>query len=182
MLDLATVSHVALVGAGFMGLLTLKLLVARGIPVVVVEPRAAGREVAQAWGAQAVVTPQGAAAALPQGAPVVIEATGVAAGLALASDLTPIAGTLGIMGYHQSEGGNRTIGMESWNFRALRVLSLHHRDPGNVMRWIDRAQRMAATGVLRPSELVHDRVTLDELPQVFANPGARPPFKTVLDL
>jgi L-iditol 2-dehydrogenase len=182
MLDLSRVPQVVIVGAGFMGLLTLRLLVAAGHKVIVVEPREAAQEKARAWGAETVLSPGSAPAAFPEGAPVVIEATGAAAGLALASDLTAIAGTLGIMGFHQSEGGQRTVGMEGWNYRALRVLNLHHRDPEDVMRWIDRAQRLSAHGIVRPSELVDGRVSLDELPNLFADPLGYGAFKAVVDM
>jgi threonine dehydrogenase-like Zn-dependent dehydrogenase len=182
MLDLTRVPHVVIVGAGFMGLLTLRLLVAAGHKVIVIEPREAAQEKARAWGAEVVLSPDEAPAAFPAGAPVVIEATGAAGGLSLASDLTAIAGTLGIMGYHQSGGGQRIIGMESWNYRALRVLNLHHRDPKDVLRWIDRAQRLSAHGIVRPSELVDSRVSLDDLPKLFANPLTYGAFKTVLDI
>jgi threonine dehydrogenase-like Zn-dependent dehydrogenase len=182
MLELARVPYVVLVGAGFMGLLSLRLLVAGGHRVIVIEPREAARERALAWGADAVLTPDEAPGAFPEGAPVVIEATGGVSGLALASDLTAIAGTLGILGFHQSAGGQRTVGMEGWNYRALRVLNLHHRDPEDVMRWIDRAQRLSAHGIVRPSELVDGRVTMAELPALFADPLAFGEFKTVLDV
>jgi threonine dehydrogenase-like Zn-dependent dehydrogenase len=111
----------------------------------------------------------------------VVEATGAAGGLQLASDLVKIAGTLGVMGYHQSNDGKRTVDMESWNYRALKVLSLHHRNPHDVLRWIDRAQRLAAHGILRPSELVDTTVTLDELPAVFAAETSYSAIKTLLD-
>lgn len=182
MLDLAHERQVVIVGAGFMGLLTLRLLVANGHRVVVVEPREIARDRAGAWGAEVVLHPDEARAHLPEGSPVVIEATGAAAGLALASDLTAMAGTLGIMGFHQSDGGMRSVPMESWNWRALRVLSLHHRDEEDVMRWIDRAQRLSAHGIVRPSELVDQRVRLEELPSVFSSAGAHGAFKTVLDV
>ncbi|BDI23007.1 alcohol dehydrogenase [Herbiconiux sp. L3-i23] len=182
MLDLAHVPHVVLVGAGFMGLLTLRLLVAGGHRVIVIEPRDAGRERATEWGAEVVLHPDDARAYFPDGAPVVIEATGAAAGLELAGDLTELEGTLGIMGFHQSGGGVRTVPMEGWNYKALRVLNLHHRDPENVMRWIDRAQRLSAHGVVRPSLLVDGRVTFDQLPAVFADPREYGAFKTVLDV
>lgn len=182
MLDLAHVPRVVLVGAGFMGLLTLRILVARGHSVVVVEPREAARDRATAWGADLVLRPDEAQDALPDGAPVVIEATGAAAGLELAGDLTQIAGTLGIMGFHQSGGGVRSVPMEGWNYKALRILNLHHRDPVNVMLWIDRAQRLSAHGVVRPSELVDERVTLDDLPRVFSGEAGHAGFKTVLDV
>ena len=72
--------------------------------------------------------------------------------------------------------------MESWNYRALKVLSLHHRDPHDVLRWIDRAQRLSAHGILRPSELVDTTVTLDELPAAFAGEASYTAVKTLLDL
>jgi hypothetical protein len=78
-----------------------------------------------------------------------------------------IEGTLGILGYHQSRGGKRTVDMESWNYRALRVLSLHHRNSDNVMRWMDRAQRLAGQKILVPAELVGGLVPLDDLPRVL---------------
>lgn len=181
MLDLAHTPRVALVGAGFMGLMALRLLVARGLPVTVVEPRERSRELALSWGADQAVSPDEAQAALPDGAPVVVEATGSAGGLQLASDLTPIAGTLGVLGYHQSNGGKRTVDMERWNFRAMRVLSLHHRNPADVMLWMDRAQRFAATGILSPSALVDLSVGLDGLPDVFAGALPADSIKAVLD-
>jgi threonine dehydrogenase-like Zn-dependent dehydrogenase len=181
MLDLATTPEVALVGAGFMGLMALRMLVARGIPVTVIEPRERSRSLAEAWGAARTLAPDAVPETMRQNMPVVVEATGGAGGLQLASDLVQIAGTLGIMGYHQSNGGMRTVPMESWNFRALRVLSLHHRNPDDVLRWIDRAQRLAANGIVRPSELVDVTVGFEGLPRVFA--GEIPPdaIKAVLD-
>lgn len=182
MLDLARTPQVVIVGAGFMGLLVLKLLVAAGHRVAVVEPREVARERASSWGAESTMHPDDAQRTFPDGAPVVIEATGAAGGLALASDLTQMSGTLGILGYHQSADGQRTIPMESWNWRALRVLSLHHRDPEAVMTWIDRAQRLSAHGIVRPSELVDERVNWADLPRVLTGRGTQAEFKTVLDV
>ncbi|MFC0678168.1 zinc-binding dehydrogenase [Lysobacter korlensis] len=182
MLDLAHEPEVVIVGAGFMGLMALRLLVAGGHRVVVIEPREVARELAVKWGAERVLAPDDVTPDMMQASSVVVEATGAAGGLQLASDLTKIAGTLGVMGYHQSNGGKRTIDMESWNYRALKVLSLHHRDPHDVLRWIDRAQRLSAHGFLRPSELVDTTVTLDELPAVFAGETSYSAIKTLLDV
>ncbi len=182
MLDLAHESEVVVVGAGFMGLMALRLLVAGGHRVVVIEPREVARDLARKWGAEVVLSPDEVTPDMMQTKNVVVEATGAAGGLQLASDLTKIAGTLGIMGYHQSNDGKRTVDMESWNYRALKVLSLHHRDPQNVLRWIDRAQRLSAHGILRPSELVDTTVTLDDLPAVFAGEASYSAIKTLLDV
>jgi threonine dehydrogenase-like Zn-dependent dehydrogenase len=165
MLDLTHESEIVVVGAGFMGLMAVRFLVAAGHRVTVIEPRELARELALGWGADRALHPDDVDSA--QQASVVVEATGGAAGLQLASDLVRIGGTLGILGYHQSGGGKRTVDMESWNYRALRVLSLHHRNGENVMRWMDRAQRMAGQKILVPSELVGGLVSLEDLPRVL---------------
>jgi threonine dehydrogenase-like Zn-dependent dehydrogenase len=182
MLDLAHEPEVVIVGAGFMGLMAMRLLVAGGHRVVVIEPREIARDLAVKWGAERVLSPDEVTPDMMQNCSVVVEATGAAGGLQLASDLTKIAGTLGVMGYHQSNDGKRTVDMESWNFRALRVLSLHHRNPHDVLRWIDRAQRLSAHGILQPSKLVDTTVTLDELPAAFAGEASYTAIKTLLDV
>lgn len=182
MLDLAHESEVVLVGAGFMGLMALRYLVAGGHRVTVIEPRDNAREIAARWGADQVLRLEDIPTDMAASAPVVVEATGGAPGLQLASDLVKIAGTLGILGYHQSNQGKRTVDMESWNYRALRVLSLHHRDPDDVLRWMDRAQRLGAHRILSPSELVDSSVRMDELPALFAGATKSDSIKTVLDL
>jgi threonine dehydrogenase-like Zn-dependent dehydrogenase len=182
MLDLARAPGVVLVGAGFMGLMAMRYLVAAGHRVTVIEPRERARDIALRWGADRVLHPDDVPEGMTAACPVVVEATGGAAGLQLASDLVEIAGTLGVLGYHQSHQGKRTVDMESWNFRALRVLSLHHRDAGDVMRWMDRAQRLGAHGILSASELVDARVGLADLPALFAGESRPDSIKTVLDL
>jgi len=182
MLDLAHEREVVLVGSGFMGLMALRLLVANGHRVTVIEPREHARELARSWGADRVLHPDEVPDEMEQGCSVVVEATGAASGLQLASDLVQIAGTLGIMGYHQSQGGKRTVDMESWNYRALKVISLHHRDRHDVLRWIDRAQRLTAHRFVNPSELVDTTLTLDELPTAFEGHAGPTAIKTLLDL
>ncbi|WP_138444629.1 alcohol dehydrogenase catalytic domain-containing protein [Sinomonas susongensis] len=182
MLDLASTPHVVLVGAGFMGLLALRLMVGRGLQVTVVEPRERTRGIAAQWGAETTLAPGDVPAEMLASNPVVVEATGSAGGLELASSLVQIAGTLGILGYHQSNQGRRTVDMESWNYRALRVLSLHHRNPADVMRWMDRAQRLSAHGIVVPSQLVDRRIALAELPELFMGGEHGDTVKTLLDL
>jgi L-iditol 2-dehydrogenase len=182
MLDLAHAPEVVLVGAGFMGLMATRYLVAGGHRVTVIEPRERAREIALRWGAERVLHPDDVPAGMAASCPVVVEATGGAAGLQLAGDLVAIAGTLGVLGYHQSQQGKRTVDMESWNFRALRVLNLHHRDPADVLRWMDRAQRLGAHGILSASELVDARVGMADLPRLFAGEDRPDSIKTVLDL
>lgn len=180
MLSFREYPRIVLVGAGFMGLLALRYLTALGHRVLVIEPRASARELARHWGADGVVHPDEADDQMRRTQPIVIEATGAAAGLNLASDLVGIDGTLGVLGYHQSNGGTRTVDMQGWNFRALRVVSLHNRSTDNILTWMDRAQRSAALGFICPSRLVDRRVNLDELPDVLANKHEHDAIKTVL--
>jgi threonine dehydrogenase-like Zn-dependent dehydrogenase len=168
------------VGAGFMGLLTIGYLAAAGHRVVAVEPRAKTRQLALELGAEEAAEPDTVPPEWRAGFPLVIEATGAQAGLTLAGDLVGVAGTLGIMGYHQSEGGRRQVDMRSWNFRCLRVLNLQSRNRQDGLRWIDRAQRMAARGVLRPGQLIDEQVSIEDLPKIFEGDGKSDAVKSVL--
>jgi threonine dehydrogenase-like Zn-dependent dehydrogenase len=140
------------------------------------------RELARSWGADAVVHPDEVPGGMHSAQPIVIEATGTAGGLQLASDLVGTDGTLGVLGYHQSGGGKRTVDMQGWNFRAMRVVSLHNRRTENILTWIDRAQRSAALGFISPGRLVDAQVDLDELTDVFAGQPGHDAIKTVLRL
>lgn len=172
--------EVVVVGAGFMGLLALRLLVTRGHRVVAVDPAPEARSQASAWGAAETMAPIDLGPSDHASAGLVVEATGRPDGLTLAGDLTGAAGTLGILGYHQSDEGRRTVDMRGWNYRALRVLNLHHRDRTDVVRWMGQAQRLSALGVVRPGELVRARVGLADLPAVFLGDG--PKVKTMVQV
>jgi threonine dehydrogenase-like Zn-dependent dehydrogenase len=167
MLDLSRVDSAVVVGAGFMGLLTIGYLAAMGHRVVAVEPREKARQLAREVGAETVVDPRSVPETWRATYPLVVEATGVPSGLTLASDLAGVGGTLGIMGYHQSDGGHRQIDLRSWNFRCLRVLNLQNRNRQDGLRWIDRAQRMSARGVVNPGRLVDLELSLDDLAELF---------------
>jgi threonine dehydrogenase-like Zn-dependent dehydrogenase len=180
MLSFREHAQVVLVGAGFMGLLALRYLTAIGHRVFAIEPRPVAQELARSWGADTVVHPDDVPDGMHLAQPIVIEATGAGAGLQLASDLVAIDGTLGVLGYHQSNGGKRVVDMQGWNFRAMRVVSLHNRSTKNILTWIDRAQRSAALGFISPGQLVDAQVDLDDLAGVLAGQRAHGAIKTVL--
>jgi threonine dehydrogenase-like Zn-dependent dehydrogenase len=182
MLSFREHAQVVLVGAGFMGLLALRYLTAIGHRVFAIEPRTSARELARSWGADTVVHPDEVPDRMHLTQPIVIEATGAAAGLELASDLVAIDCTLGVLGYHQSNGGKRIVDMRGWNFRAMRVVSLHNRSIENILTWIDRAQRSAALGFIAPSQIVDAQVNLDELTGILAGKPGRDTIKTALRL
>ncbi|WP_454293374.1 alcohol dehydrogenase catalytic domain-containing protein [Salana multivorans] len=183
MLRVTHCDEVVVVGAGFMGLVATRYLALLVHAVTVIEPVAARREVARGAGARRVLEPAEADSACPDGASVVIEATGGARGLDLAGSLVATDGTLGILGYHQSEQGLRTVPMQQWNFRAITVRNLHHRSEENVLRWMDRAQRSAAQGGIVPSMFVDAVLSLDDAPTALAAvPAAEAAIKPVFAL
>lgn len=180
MLDLARLDRVVVVGAGFMGLLTIAYMAAIGHRVTVLELRPKTRRLALELGAESALDPADAEIPLLASS-LVIEATGTSSGLTIAGDLVTTGGTLGILGYHQSKQGCRTVDMRGWNFRALKVLNLQHRERTDMLRWIGRAQRISARGVVNPGRLVDSTVGLDQLPDVFQDgPPGQSAVKTVL--
>lgn len=168
MLDLRGADEVAVVGAGFMGLLMVRLLAAAGHRAWVVEPREGRRATAIELGAHKALHPDEVTDRDSGRFRTVVEAVGSGPGLDVASDLVAVGGTLGVLGYHQSGGGIRRVPMESWNFKGIEVLSLHHRDRSKVLRWIERAQRMSALGVVNPAMLVDSVISLEEIPKALS--------------
>jgi len=156
------------IGCGFMGLLAVRYLAVLGLAVTVVEPRPNARQLALDLGATLALPPDESVAALAPRS-VVIEATGVQAGVTSASGLVDVDGTLGLLGYHQSADGVRAVPMQAWNYRAIRVLNLHNRHADRTVEWMRRAQRCAARGSIRPSALVDRIAALDELPALLAS-------------
>lgn len=183
MLHLTDCDDIVVVGAGFMGLIATRYLALLGHTVTVIEPVAVRREAALKAGARQALHPDEAAVGLSDAATVVIEATGGAAGLELAGSLVAVGGTLGILGYHQSDLGQRTVPMQQWNFRAITVRNLHHRSEEQVLRWMHRAQQSAALGGIVPSLFVDAELTLDDAPRVLtAAPAAESAIKPVFIL
>jgi hypothetical protein len=70
--------------------------------------------------------------------------------------------------------------MRGWNYRCLRVLNMQSRNRQDGLRWIDRAQRMSARGVVNPGTLVDHEVTLDELASLFHQDAKSDIVKSVL--
>jgi threonine dehydrogenase-like Zn-dependent dehydrogenase len=165
--DLRNTERVHIVGSGFMGALAVALLARRGYEVTVIEPRAAARELAVRMGASEILYPH-EATPLKDAAELVLECTGAAGGLELAGELAAIDGQLSIVGYHQSDGGRRTVDMKAWNYKCLRVVNAHTRSEQRIRVLLRRALRMMARGSLIPSEFVTASVDLADLPEWIA--------------
>src|SRR3954468_18802868 len=137
--DVGLGDDVAIVGAGFMGALVLKLVLLRGPRrVFVADTRTEALERAGAMGATHTIHPGSESLGdvvrpnterVPAGAcgegggldevaaDVTFEVTGFQGPLADVGDATRMAGKVVIVGYHQ--GGSREIPLGNWNWKAL---------------------------------------------------------------
>jgi threonine dehydrogenase-like Zn-dependent dehydrogenase len=171
---------VALVGAGFMGLLLLQFLVRLGAAqVIVLDPRRSSRDLAAGLGADTTLDPtvgdpveEVLRVTEGEGADVVIEATGIQAGLDLAGALTRTRGRLLIYGYHQ--GGPRTIDLQLWNLRGIDVINAHQRADEDYLAGMRAGLAMLRHGKLDMASLVTHRFPLEATAEAFALAARRP--------
>jgi threonine dehydrogenase-like Zn-dependent dehydrogenase len=151
---------VAVVGAGFLGLVALRLAALAGARVVALSRRETSLRRARDMGAAETVpiVDRGRAVAAARRAAgdrlfdVVIEAVGRQEALDLASDLVREGGRLVVAGYHQD--GLRTVDMALWNWRGIDVVNAHERDPGVQREGVLRAVAAVAEGRLDPRPLL----------------------------
>jgi 2-desacetyl-2-hydroxyethyl bacteriochlorophyllide A dehydrogenase len=171
---------VAVIGGGPVGLLTAHCALAVGAgTVVVVEPTATRRAVAESQGAIGVV-PEGAAGAVGaatsgDGADVVIEAVGVNATLDAAVELVRRGGRLASVGAH---------GAESWSLPVAQSFSAELNLSfviGNPIASRDRLQRMVVGGALDPSFVIDERTSLEESPTAYDSLISQERLKIVID-
>jgi threonine dehydrogenase-like Zn-dependent dehydrogenase len=169
---------VALVGAGFLGVLILHLLQQRGISALAITRRADGLRIAQSLGAETArfgtytEVIDTVSSRFKEGCHVVIEATGKQSALDLASELTRERGRLVIAGYHQD--GLRTVNLQLWNWRGIDVINAHERDPqvyGDAMR---QTIQLTAEGRLDPLPFISHRFPLEKLGEALTLTRDRP--------
>jgi NADPH2:quinone reductase len=157
---------VAVVGAGFLGLLLVQLCVGAGARTLAYSRREGGLELARSFGAETPATPE------DESCDVVIEAAGVQETLDLATRLTRIRGRLVIAGYHQD--GRRSIDMQQWNWRGLDVVNAHERDPAVYVEGMRAAIAAVAAGQLDPRPLYTHVLPLERLGEAFELARNRP--------
>ncbi len=172
-------NSVAIVGAGYMGLLLVSILKHSSFaPVVVMDIKDENLELAKKAGADIVVNVTDKAAmekvqALVggEGFDVVYEAGGIQSTLDLASELIKIKGTLMLYGYHSLN--LRTVNMERWNFKAINLVNAHERD---IMEYADGMKRGIKLFEYKgniPTYITH-KSTLEEIEKGFDMMENRP--------
>lgn len=171
---------VAIVGAGFLGVLLTQLAARARAEVVAISRRDYALQLATRCGAAHVVRTDSDSAAIElalqltsgRGYDRVIETGGLQATLDLASAITAEYGRLILAGYHQD--GLRTVNLQQWNWRALDVVNAHERSIDRYAAGMERAIAAVLDGRMDPFPLLTHEVTLDTLDSGFALARERP--------
>lgn len=178
--DVRLADDVVIIGAGFMGSLVQQLVALRGArSVVVVDRRPDVLALAARLGATRTVDArrEDAAAVVREvtggrGADVTFEVTGVQGGLDAVGDLTRMSGKVVLVGFHL--GAPRTLPLGHWNWMAYDLRNAHFREPATIMRGMDVAGRLLASGRLDLGPLVTHRFGLEQVDDAFATAVAKP--------
>lgn len=178
--DIRDQHSVAIVGAGFLGLLLTQLAADAGAHVVVLSHREYALQLALSMDAEEVIATQedgrDAERALQvtsgRGFDRVIEVSGAQSSLDLASAITAEHARLVIAGYHQD--GMRQVNMQQWNWRGLDVINAHERSMDRYVSGVQRAIQAALEGRLDPFPLLTHTVSLGSLDRGFNLMRERP--------
>jgi threonine dehydrogenase-like Zn-dependent dehydrogenase len=178
--DVRLTDDVVVVGAGFMGSLVQQLVQLRGAGrVVLVDRRPDVLHLARRLGATRTVDTREESA--PEvlagltggrGADITFEVTGVQGGLDQVGDLTRMSGKVVLVGFHQ--GAPRSLPLGHWNWMAYDLRNAHFRDTATIMRGMDVAGRLLASGRLDLASLVTHRFGLGDIGEAFATAVAKP--------
>ena len=178
--------RVAVLGLGFMGLICLQLAKHQGATTIcAMDPVEHRREVAVTLGATATADPlkMSSAELLEEYGEfdVVIEAAGTQSALDACGDLVAQHGRIVLIGYHQSNNGQRTVDMKQWNFKAIDVVNGHVRREHEKLLAMQFAMEMMGNGVLTVEPLVK-LYDLNDVSQAFKDLEDRKEglFKAVL--
>lgn len=171
---------VAIIGAGFLGLVLTRLASAAGARVIAISRRSSALALARQMGASETlsisdpVAAIGAVKELTGGAfcERVVEAVGKQGPLDLAGELTQERGRLVIAGYHQD--GPREINMWLWNWRGLDVINAHERDPKVYIEGMRAGIAAAAEGRIDLDALCTHSFPLERLGEALDATRDRP--------
>jgi threonine dehydrogenase-like Zn-dependent dehydrogenase len=177
--------RVAVVGCGFMGLICLQIAKHQGAGFIcALDPDASGLERSKELGAEVALSPsvshaQSILARLGD-FDLVIEAAGTQSALDLCGDLVKEHGRI-LIGYHQSEGGMRTVNMQQWNYKAIDVVNAHVRRPAEKAEAMRQGVDLMRKGHIVTEPLV-TAYGFSEIEQAFRDLSPRKPglMKAVL--
>lgn len=185
-LQIALGDAVALVGCGYMGLLTMQQMLLLGAARVVgVDPLEEAREAAlrlgasEAWAPDELpdelLVPIRSGIVAGTGVTVAVEASGTQAGLDLSALMVREHGQLAIVGYHNDADGHRDVDMRMWNWKALDVLNAHERRDDYKMDCMQRGINLMASGRVPVAGMVTHRYPLRDIGEGFRALADKPP-------
>jgi (R,R)-butanediol dehydrogenase/meso-butanediol dehydrogenase/diacetyl reductase len=157
-------------GGGPIGLALVKLLQIRGFgPVVLSEPVDAKRAIGTAYGADATLDPfeedlpaAAKAATGGQGFDVVFECAGVAANIQTGIDCSAPGGVVSVVSVILGEASIKPVSLNlNREIRLTGSWSSSHEENRQCLEWM-------ADGSLDGTPLISDLITLDELPEAYA--------------
>ena len=171
---------VAVVGAGFLGAILVRLATHAGARVIAISRREESLELARSMGAAETIPMHDHRHILERVREItggrmcerVIEAVGKQWPLDLASELTGEGGRLIIAGYHQD--GPRQVNMQLWNWRGFDVINAHERDQAVAVQGVREVIEAVKCGLIDPSKLITHRYSLDQLGEALNATRDRP--------
>lgn len=178
--DIRAGHRVAVVGAGFIGLMLTQLAADAGAHVVVLSHRAFALQLATSMDAEETLLTgddggdarRAMAISEGKGFERVIEVGGTQGALDLASEICAEHARLIIAGYHQD--GLRQVNMQQWNWRGLDVVNAHERAMDRYTSGVNKAIQAALEGRLDPFPLLTHTLSLYSMDQGFRLMRERP--------
>ncbi len=173
----------AIVGTGYMGLGFMQMMKAKGAAkVIAVDVRGEGLENAKRFGADETYLSDRVPAKylvdewdesiFERGVEAVAEATGNQQALTLAGKMTGVHGTLSVVGFHQ--GGERTVAMNLWNWKAITVVNAHERRMALCPKFIESALNLIAAGKLNTKDMMTNVYGFDGIDQAYHDLMSKP--------
>ena len=178
--DIRAGQNVAIIGAGFLGLLLVELAQSAGATVFALSRRSYARELALSCGASEAFDTEdwwGNAHEIvrrtaDRGCERVIEVTGLQFALDTATELISEYGKLIIAGFHQD--GLRQVNMQKWNWRGIDVINAHERNPQRYVEGMRRGVSATVEGRIHPARLLTHSYSLEHLSEGFQAMVDRP--------
>ena len=171
---------VAVIGAGFLGIIVTALARARGARVIAISRRGSALELARRYGAHETVEldehqrvmDRVSELAGPRGCDRVVEATGYQWPLDLAGELVCERGKLIIAGFHQD--GARQVNIQLWNWKGIDVINAHEREARVYLEGIRAGIAAVEHGVFSVTDLLTHSFGLEELARAYQALNQRP--------
>lgn len=170
---------VAIVGCGFMGLIMLQILKARGVgKIIAIDSRPSVLALASELGANHTLNPKHTDVKTEVlnltngiGVDLGVEAAGNQFTLDLVTDLVRMEGKLEVFGFHQ--GQPRNVNWGYWNWMAFQIINGHVRSPRIYVEGMNIGLNLMESGKLKMDKLVTHRFTLGEINRGFEVASAK---------